>query len=149
MRPETGKRRPPSTKACGISIPRLLPVLAALGVLAWAAWWLRTAGPQGMGLPGCPFHRLTGLACPGCGLTRASFAVLHGRFGEAFRLNPLGFLLLPVAMTGVALETTAWVRQNPESPRLKVGARGAKAILTLLLIYWIVRNLPGWPFPLP
>ena len=30
--------------------------------------------------PVCQFHRLTGLNCPGCGATRALFALLHGHF---------------------------------------------------------------------
>lgn len=132
-----------------ISIPRLALVLAVVVPLGLAAWALQSHGPQGLGLPGCPFHRLTGLDCPGCGLTRATYAVLHGHFAEAFKLNPLGVVLLPVAAFGLALEATAWVRQNPESPRLKVGAKGARALLILLLAYWIVRNLPGWPFPTP
>lgn len=128
---------------------RLVPVVSALAILGWAAWLLRTHGPQGLGLPGCPFHRLTGLDCPGCGLTRATYAGMQGRFAEAFRLNPLGVILLPVAALGLALEVTAWVTQNPGSPRWKLSSKEARALLVLLLVYWVVRNLPWWPFPPP
>ena len=39
--------------------------------------------------PVCQFHRLTGLNCPGCGMTRAAYALLHGNLSTAFRDNAL------------------------------------------------------------
>ena len=34
-------------------------------------------------MPKCPFKLLTGLNCPGCGIQRALYAMLHGKFAEA------------------------------------------------------------------
>ena len=48
--------------------------------------------------PPCPIHQFTGLLCPGCGATRALAALTHLHFTEAWRLNPLLFLLLPLAI---------------------------------------------------
>lgn len=45
---------------------------------------------------GCPLQRLTGIGCPGCGLSRAAAALLHGDFAGAFRLNPMIYVLPPV-----------------------------------------------------
>lgn len=47
----------------------------------------------------CPMLILTDLPCPGCGMTRAFFLVLTGRFGEAWRLQPpvYGWILLGAA----------------------------------------------------
>lgn len=39
---------------------------------------------------GCGFRKLTGLPCPGCGLTRAAEHLAYGRFGAAWEANPLG-----------------------------------------------------------
>ncbi len=124
---------------------------AALGVLAlaFAAWMLRKSGPSGLPwLPGCSFHYLTGLHCPGCGMTRAAHATLHGRIGEAFRFNPVGMILLPLAVVGLGLEILGWIRGKPLPFRLSVGVAGAWAIVWIVAGFWILRNLPWWPFTL-
>ena len=46
----------------------------------------------------CPFRRLTGLPCPGCGLTRSWVYLAHGRWGDAFAAHPFG--LVAVARRG-------------------------------------------------
>lgn len=51
--------------------------------------------------PRCVFKASTGLDCPGCGLTRASHAVLHGRFADAWRLNPLLYVMAVVFLCAV------------------------------------------------
>lgn len=99
-------------------------------------------------LPGCLFHELTGLHCPGCGLTRAAHAALHGDAAKAFYFNPVGMVLLPLAMVGVGIEIVGWVRGRALPFRLNVGARGGWAIVVLLVSFWIMRNLPWWPFRL-
>ncbi|HVS30163.1 MAG TPA: DUF2752 domain-containing protein [Thermoanaerobaculia bacterium] len=50
--------------------------------------------------PRCMFHALTGLQCPGCGLTRAVHQVLHGDIAEAIRLNAFGIVFAPVVVAG-------------------------------------------------
>lgn len=44
---------------------------------------------------GCYFRRITGLDCPGCGLTRGFIALFHADFAEAFRVNALTYLVAP------------------------------------------------------
>lgn len=132
------------------ALPRIAPLAAAAAVLIWAALQLRERGPGGLPwLPPCPFHQSTGLACPGCGMTRATYALLHGKLADALRLNPLGIVLLPVALVGLSLEAVAQARRTPAGPRLRVGARGAWIIAASVLVFWLVRNLPFWPWPLP
>jgi len=63
-----------------------LGLVGALGVFGW--------------LP-CPFAGLVGLPCPGCGLGRATLALLTGDFAQAFRWHPLVFVILP--MLGVVV----------------------------------------------
>lgn len=46
--------------------------------------------------PVCPFHELTGLACPGCGSLRALHALLHGHWVVALHFNLLFVISLPL-----------------------------------------------------
>src|SRR5215472_13657034 len=47
--------------------------------------------------PVCQFHQLTGLHCPGCGATRALYALLHGDLVTALHDNALFVALLAAA----------------------------------------------------
>jgi len=53
--------------------------------------------------PPCLFHEVSGLPCPGCGMTRALAALLQGDLARSFALHPLalpvlaGWLLLAFA----------------------------------------------------
>ena len=122
-----------------------------IGLLAAAvlACLLYQCGPHTPWWPRCLLHRWTGFDCPGCGMTRALHAALHGRWGAALRFNPLGMLVLPVVLAGLGLELAGWLRGRPLPVRFTLGARGALWILAGVLGYWILRNLPLWPFPLP
>jgi len=65
--------------------------LAVLGVLT--GLMLPIVGVQ---LPACNFRRMTGIACPGCGGTRAWLLLSHMHVLEALEMNPL------VAVLGIA-----------------------------------------------
>lgn len=48
----------------------------------------------------CPFRRLTGHSCPGCGMTRACVSLLHGHLWRSFSFHPFGlFFVLGFAAT--------------------------------------------------
>ena len=53
--------------------------------------------------PKCAFHMATGYSCPGCGSSRALFALTHGDVFEAFRLNPGILCLLTMGVTDFGL----------------------------------------------
>jgi hypothetical protein len=127
---------------------RVWAVVLGMLVVSLLAFALYRFGPSASFFPGCLFHRLTGLQCPGCGMTRAAYATLHGRLGEAFRFNPVGMVLFPAALVGMGLELIGWVRGKPLPPRFRVGGRWAWGIAGVLLVFWILRNIPVWPFTL-
>lgn len=126
---------------------RAIEVALGAAVLLAAIYALRQYGPDGW-LPACAFHTLTGLNCPCCGMTRATVAALHGHLGNAFRLNPLGMLLLPPAMLGLGLELIGWVRGKPLPWRMHLGTRTGWCLLVTVITFGVLRNLPWWPFTL-
>lgn len=116
-----------------------LALMAALAVLYFS-------GPSGGWFPRCMFHRLTGLDCPGCGMTRATHAALHGSFGDAFALNPLGVLVMPVVAGFVVLRIPAWLQGGESRFRLRNPRFWLWLACAVTGGYWIVRNLPWWPW---
>ena len=72
--------------------------LAAAAVLAASFVWSGDALPR---LHVCVMYQLTGIPCPGCGLSRAFCAISHGEFSRAWGYNPFGFLLYGLAVTAL------------------------------------------------
>ena len=91
--------------------------------------------------PPCAFRTVTGLACPGCGLTRAAHALLHGEVAQAFSLNPWSFVSGPLLAGFLAAPV---VTSPTVSRRTRTVLAWTGAILTLA--FWVWRNTPGYPF---
>ncbi|QXJ25443.1 DUF2752 domain-containing protein [Actinomadura graeca] len=91
--------------------------------------------------PGCPFLFLTGYYCPGCGATRLVHALAHGDVGTAFGFNPVVFLLLPVFGYLYVRWTVLAARGRPMQSQL-LRPVAAYGLVGVLLVFWIVRNLP-------
>jgi hypothetical protein len=75
--------------------------------------------------PRCPLHALTGRQCPTCGGLRAAHLLLHGRFRDAFALNPALLGVLPVA----ALFLSPIRSRAPSLPWVALAALCALAFL--------------------
>lgn len=100
--------------------------------------------------PGCSFYRLTGLYCPGCGMTRAIHHALHGRFGQAFSLN----VLWPAIMLFLCASLVLWffwlaTGKNPfhgANRLLRYYPAFTWLVLIVLFAFWVLRNIPVIPF---
>lgn len=87
----------------------------------------------------CSFQAVTHLYCPGCGGTRATYYLLHGRFIKSFFMNP--FVLYYATAYVIFMTNTLLVKftkkigfiKYPVSITIYVG-------LGLLLVQWVVRN---------
>lgn len=112
---ETPLVKPSETASPGLSpAARHTPVRVA-GVLSAAYLTFAALQPEGgwLPFPVCGFRALSGLPCPGCGLTRSLTALLHLDFGAAWSWNPLGFAALPVLLTAILLAASPspWIRR--------------------------------------
>lgn len=60
---------------------------------------------DGLGVDICLMHRLTGLSCPGCGLTRSITCITHGELSKAAAYHPFGLIIwvLLLALTAYSL----------------------------------------------
>lgn len=98
----------PSTRRSATSAE----ILAGGGVVAFAAAF--AFSPEGIedGPVLCPFRRLTGLPCPGCGLTRSWVYAAHGWWREAFLAHPFGLVALGVVLGLAAMLLLARVRRT-------------------------------------
>ena len=123
-------------------------ILAAAGVLAVtgtsAFVWYFNPSTQGF-FPVCPLFKLTGLACPGCGLTRGFHALFHGDVLTALDFNAMlpvyliffsylfsGMFLIAVRGRGISLKFL--------HPAIIAG------FLTVAFAFAVLRNLPYYPF---
>ena len=134
-----------SERAHGLRWGRLAILLGALVSTGAATWLLMNGGPSAMPWT-CLLHDLTGLHCPGCGMTRAANAVLEGNVAAAFRFNPLGVILLPLALVALVPEVLGWLRGCPPAWRFPLGKRGAWILAWLVIGFAVLRNLPFPPF---
>jgi hypothetical protein len=129
--------------------------LACGCALASAAVLVTVHDPSSSGslFPACAFHRMTGLWCPGCGLTRATHHLLRGDLVGALGSN----VFTPFALIAIVAAWWAWMRWSfglpigrPTSRFLAALQRAprwsAVALLVLVVGYGVVRNIPASPF---
>ena len=119
-----------------------LALLCAFGLLLVAGGVLLSRAE--LGIP-CPFHLVTGLDCPGCGVTRMLSALAAGDLAAAWRANP-GLLALSPVLALLALVLAAgWLRTGQIKP-----SRWQSVLLWgcvgLLLAFGVLRNLPFYPY---
>ena len=91
--------------------------LLGLGVIAI---YMAVSGksPEEISLVPCPFHSITDVPCPGCGMTRACIALTHVNFADAWHYHPFAFLVvgLAIGITFFPLQLrAAWNRSAPLS----------------------------------
>lgn len=109
-------------------------LLLAVG-LAYALWVRAT----GLALP-CPFRAVTGLLCPGCGVTRLCLALLRGDWAGAWRANPALLPMLPILAALAVRLSVRYVREG--SAVLTRRENALVWVLAALLAAWgILRNL--------
>lgn len=97
----------------------------------------------GLALPeSCWFKRLTGMDCPGCGLTRSVVCLVHGNFLDAWHFNPGGYLFFAVLAAQVPYRIAQiWRIKRGCSPWCAADIASALACCgtLILLIQWVCK----------
>lgn len=93
----------------------------------------------GLAIP-CFFRRMTGLKCPGCGITGMCVALMQFDFKEAFRCHPMLFVLLTPLGIVFARSAATYVQEGTWRTK-----RWQDVILyiciALLVGFGVVRNI--------
>lgn len=84
---------------------------------------------------GCPIKFVTGVSCPGCGMSRACLWLLAGNIADAFYFHPL-FWAVPLFPVLYILRETGKMSK-------KVYEICIIIICILFLLVWIVRMFSG------
>ena len=98
-----------------ILLPPLFLTLNFMGIYSWE----------------CPFHHLTGLDCPGCGMTRGIKALVSGDISGALSLHPFAPIF---SVIWILWSSTAFLSQEKrEKVAEKVGIIEASTFFVPLL----------------
>ena len=88
------------------------------------------------------FHQLTGLWCPGCGLTRSTYQLFHGHIGAALSSN----IFTPIALAAIVTVWVAWLRVSWGAPPIRLPQRTTRwlafVVPALVVSYGVLRNVP-------
>ena len=97
-----------------------------------------------IGIP-CVFYEITGLYCPGCGITRLCLSLFEGDVYQAFRYNPIIFINLPILFILFVLNIFFKKNKNIK----KITDVIIIFLATITIIFGVIRNIPIFSFLAP
>ena len=94
----------------------------------------------------CPIKNIFNIYCAGCGTTRMIISLLKLDFYQAFRYNPLMFILGIVFLIYIIYVVIMYLRNKKiYIPNTKIFI----AIIILMFLYMILRNIPYFEYLKP
>jgi hypothetical protein len=119
-----------------------------------ASFTLSVGGSQKVTLPGiglslpsiCQFRNITGIDCPGCGLSRGFIHLAHGDLAGAWRFNPAAALVFAFVVVQIPYRSVQLWRIHRGWPELNWRRAGNVAIgvvAVALIAQWLVK-LSWW-----
>lgn len=97
-----------------------------------------------IGIP-CVFYEITGLYCPGCGITRLCLSLFEGDIYQAFRYNPIIFINLSILFILFVLNIFFKKNKNIK----KITDVIIIFLATITIIFGVIRNIPIFSFLAP
>lgn len=101
----------------------------------------------GIAIP-CVFHRITGLWCPGCGITRMFIRLFRLDIYGAFRSNPLLFITLPLLAAAI-IRRLYTLKKYGDRRKDKWIEKCLIAYVVILIAYGVLRNIEFFSFLAP
>ena len=94
----------------------------------------------------CIYRKLFNIYCAGCGFTRMIESIINLKFYQAFRYNPLFFILFIIFIPYFIYQVYLYIRYgNIKKPSLRL----LIILVIILSIYMVLRNIPLFNYLIP
>ncbi len=94
----------------------------------------------------CIFHKITGLYCPGCGITRMFISIFKLNIYQAFRYNPLVFILLIICLFYLLIDA---LKYKISKTHIELPKSVYIVLLIIVIGFGILRNIPLFSYLAP
>ena len=95
--------------------------------------------------PACPWKVNFNIDCAGCGATRMIESIIKLDFYQAFRYNPLAFILLPLFICYYIIKYIFYLKNK----QLIINNKVWYTILMIVILFGIIRNIPTFKYLIP
>ncbi len=124
----------------------LIGVISVIAITVIIVLYKRISPTESVYFPQCPSYKYFGIECPGCGSQRALHHLLNGKFGAAFKVNPILVLAIPYLGILLWLEVHFRLKGGYTTTLRKIrdvmcGKWAIYTIVAILILYTIIRNI--------
>lgn len=119
---------------------RIIVILSFIGIILILITYKYINKKYNIGIP-CVIHEITGLYCPGCGITRAIFYLLDLKPIEAIKSNILMFILSPFIIIYLINYIKIYLQNKNEDPSKIFPKKLWYTLLVITIIFGIIRNI--------